>query len=216
MRKPTKPATAPVPVASYMTLQDAFDHFNAELFGSQLPACMITLQRKAGTRGYFSPDRMATMAGDDEPIHEIALNPNTFDGMTTTEVLSVLVHEMAHLWQQCHGKPGRNGYHNFEWVRKMEALGLVPFAVDNTATGRQTGQKVSHRIDPHGRFLAACGKMGTDVILYRDRFGDTPTAAKKRASKTKYTCRECGQNAWAKPDACLICGHCQEEMDPEE
>ena len=28
----------------------------------------------------------------------------------------------------------------------------------------------------------------------------------KRASKTKFTCPECGQNAWAKPDALLLCG----------
>jgi hypothetical protein len=28
----------------------------------------------------------------------------------------------------------------------------------------------------------------------------------KRASKTKFTCPGCGQNAWAKPDAKLICG----------
>jgi hypothetical protein len=30
----------------------------------------------------------------------------------------------------------------------------------------------------------------------------------KKASKTKFTCPECGQNAWAKPDALLICGEC--------
>jgi transcription elongation factor Elf1 len=35
---------------------------------------------------------------------------------------------------------------------------------------------------------------------------------KKRASKTKYTCPSCGLNAWAKPDAPLVCGDCQEPM----
>ena len=29
--------------------------------------------------------------------------------------------------------------------------------------------------------------------------------------KTKYTCPTCGANAWAKPDAQLICGACYEE-----
>lgn len=33
----------------------------------------------------------------------------------------------------------------------------------------------------------------------------------KKASKTKFTCQECGQNAWAKPDALLICGNCYED-----
>src|SRR5262249_30983428 len=29
-----------------------------------------------------------------------------------------------------------------------------------------------------------------------------------RTSKLKYTCPDCGQNAWAKPDAKLACGEC--------
>jgi hypothetical protein len=36
-------------------------------------------------------------------------------------------------------------------------------------------------------------------------------AKAKQANKTKYTCPECGQNAWAKPNALLICGACYEE-----
>jgi hypothetical protein len=33
----------------------------------------------------------------------------------------------------------------------------------------------------------------------------------KKSSKTKFTCPECGQNAWAKPGALLICGECFDE-----
>jgi protein-arginine kinase activator protein McsA len=36
-------------------------------------------------------------------------------------------------------------------------------------------------------------------------------ARAKKSSKTKFTCPECGQNAWAKPDALLICGECYDE-----
>jgi len=39
----------------------------------------------------------------------------------------------------------------------------------------------------------------------------TSEAKAKKASKTKFTCPECGQNAWAKPDAALICGDCYDE-----
>lgn len=35
----------------------------------------------------------------------------------------------------------------------------------------------------------------------------------KKASKTKFTCPDCGQNAWAKPDAALICGDFYDEDD---
>jgi hypothetical protein len=33
-------------------------------------------------------------------------------------------------------------------------------------------------------------------------------AKAKKAGKTKFTCPECGQNAWGKPDTQLICGAC--------
>jgi len=37
-------------------------------------------------------------------------------------------------------------------------------------------------------------------------------ADEQRESKTKFTCPKCGQNAWAKPDATLICGVCATEL----
>jgi transcription elongation factor Elf1 len=44
------------------------------------------------------------------------------------------------------------------------------------------------------------------------------TRQRRRASKTKYTCPQCGQNAWAKPQANLLCGDCEKpvRMEPEE
>ena len=30
----------------------------------------------------------------------------------------------------------------------------------------------------------------------------------KRKSKTKYSCKKCGINAWAKPKTNLVCGDC--------
>jgi hypothetical protein len=38
-------------------------------------------------------------------------------------------------------------------------------------------------------------------------------AKAKKASKTKFTCPDCGQNAWAKPDALLGCYACYEETE---
>jgi predicted RNA-binding Zn-ribbon protein involved in translation (DUF1610 family) len=36
-----------------------------------------------------------------------------------------------------------------------------------------------------------------------------------KASKTKFTCPECGQNVWGKPDTLLICGACYEDGEGE-
>lgn len=43
--------------AEYEALQMAYDFFNAELFNGSLPNVLVTLQRKARTRGYFAPER---------------------------------------------------------------------------------------------------------------------------------------------------------------
>ena len=44
---------------------------------------------------------------------------------------------------------------------------------------------------------------------------DDSARKKKAASKTRYACPGCGWNAWAKPDALLICGECYEDGEGE-
>jgi predicted SprT family Zn-dependent metalloprotease len=102
----------------------------------------------------FAEGRFGTVDGC-ETTDEIALNPSHFRSRTTAEVLSTLVHEMAHLWQHHHGKPSRASYHNKEWAVKMRALGLIPSDTGQPG-GKQTGQKVSHYIEEGGAFDVAC------------------------------------------------------------
>lgn len=153
----------------YEALQIAYDFFNASLFGGELPPCLITLQRKKGTKGYFSKNRFVRTSG--EETHEIAMNPAFFAILTAEEVLSVLVHEMAHLWQIVKGKPGRARYHNHEWADKMEEIGLMPTAT-GAPGGPRTGDRMSHYIIPNGPFQIQCrALLGTsEIIVWLDRF----------------------------------------------
>jgi predicted SprT family Zn-dependent metalloprotease len=204
---------------TYTSLDAAYDFFNRELFAGSLPPCLITMQRHKGAYGYFSGNRFASLANPEEVTDEIALNPATFATRTPPEILSTLVHEMVHLWQHHHGKPSRSGYHNAEWAAKMRAVGLIPSDTGEPG-GKETGQKMTHFVQPQGRFEQACTAYlaAGDAFLYQDRAGDeeaTKTRRKKAASKTKFTCPVCELNAWAKPDARLLCGDCEEELVPE-
>lgn len=208
------------PTHTYSSLDAAYEHFNRELFAGQLPPCLITMQRHKGAYGYFSGGRFASVGNPQEVTDEIALNPAHFAARTSTQTLSTLAHEMAHLWQHHFGTPSRSGYHNKEWAAKMREIGLIP---SDTAepSGKDTGQKVSHYIEPGGRFEKACAAhlASTAAILYHDRAGDeqaAKTRKTKAASKTKYTCPTCGVNAWAKPEVNLICGDCHETMEAEQ
>ena len=42
---------------TYDQIQQAYDYFNRALFKGELPNCLITLQRRNRTYGYFSGDR---------------------------------------------------------------------------------------------------------------------------------------------------------------
>jgi len=204
----------------------AYDYFNAILFSGQLPACLITLQRKAGALGYFCAERFIN--GERRVTDEIALNPAYFAEQTTDDILSTLVHEQVHLWQQHFGEPGRGRYHNRQWAAKMESLGLMPSSTGRPG-GRKTGDHMSDYIITDGAFDRAAAALieAGFRITWQDRRlpqaalppddGSTPPGGQEapdnRSNREKYHCPGCGLNAWAKPGARLICGTCLRPMN---
>jgi predicted SprT family Zn-dependent metalloprotease len=144
---------------TYNELQIAYDRFNDELFDGQLPHCLITLQREKKTYGYFSAQRFANHAGD--KTDEIALNPTYFAVVPLIEIMQTLVHEMVHLWQHHFGKPGRGRYHNDEWAKKMESIGLMPSDTGQPG-GKRTGDQIADYPIEDGNFLKVCRLMLTE------------------------------------------------------
>lgn len=154
---------------AYAELQQAYDHFNARLFGGKLPDCLITLQREKRTYGYFSSKRFVNRGG--LLTDEIAMNPTYFGVRPVRVTLSTLAHEMVHAWQFHFGKPGRRGYHNIEWAEKMERLGLMP---SNTGKpgGKRVGEQMTHFIIEGGAYAKACDELLTQefTLSWLDRF----------------------------------------------
>ena len=196
---------AVITLKEYQGFQRAYDFFNRELFAGSLPQVLVTLQRHANTRGYFSPERFKGRI-DKESVHELALNPDNFTGRSDELILSTLVHEMAHVWQETYGEPSRRGYHNRQWAGKMREVGLQPTSTGEPG-GKETGQAVTHFILLEGRFAKAYATLASSG--FQLHWQSIPASGgKTKSSKWKFTCPECGQNAWAKPGAALICGQC--------
>jgi ribosomal protein S27AE len=195
----------------YQTLDGAYKFFNKKLFASTLPECLIVMQRKGKRNlGYFHPNRFTHRFEKNKHTDEIALNPDNFLGQSDADILSVLAHEMVHLWQQHFDKPPRGGYHDKRWGRKMEQIGLMP---SNTGKpgGKRTGQQMMHHVIPEGPFDRACKEfLASGKKLHWNSF--PISNPKKPQSKKKFSCPDCGQNAWAKPTAKLICGNCDVSM----
>jgi ribosomal protein S27AE len=88
----------------------------------------------------------------------------------------------------------------------MRSVGLQP---SNTGEpgGMETGQAVSHYIIPDGRYSTAYAKLAASGLkLHWQSIQAVGNA--KLTSKRRFSCPQCGQNAWAKPGARLICGEC--------
>lgn len=110
---------------------------------------LVTLQRHAKARGYFSPERF-TGRIEDAAAHELAMNPDSFTGHTDESILSTLAHEMAHVWQQSHGTPPRRSYHDRQWAAKMKEIGA---AVHDRRTRRQGNRPERYALHHHRRRL---------------------------------------------------------------
>ena len=162
-RRPTEEA--------YAELQTAYDFYNDNLFadGARLPACMITFQREKRTMGYFSKARFVRRDGIQ--TDEIAMNPDYFAVIPLVEILQTLVHEMVHLWQAHFGTPSRAGYHNREWARKMEHIGLMP-SDTGCPGGKKVGQSMNDYVIAGGRFEVATKRLLKRgfAISWMDRF----------------------------------------------
>lgn len=211
----TEPTT--ITEREYRVFQVAYDFFNAELFGSSLPHVLVTFQRHAKAKGYFSPERFVSREGEGKPstAHELAMNPDVFTGRSDKLILSTLAHEMVHVWQQSHGKPPRRNYHDKQWAAKMKEVGLYP-STTGEPEGKEVGQSVTHYIVEGGAFERAFSKLeATGFRLNWQSLPFSEERKKKAKSKTKYTCPQCDANAWAKPDTALICGTCYEVEDED-
>lgn len=208
-----------VTTQQYGAFQQAYDFFNKKLFNNELPNVLITMNRHAKSLGYFAPEKFGARQ-DEGTVHELSMNPDHF-GRTDEAILSTLAHEMAHVWQQEFGKKPRGGYHDKQWGAKMKEIGLHP-SDTGCPGGKETGQRMTHYIVEDGLYKQAFNelmskgfelKWGSQTAQINAAAGKASVRAKKAASKTKYTCPDCGTNAWAKPDTKLQCGECILEME---
>lgn len=201
------------PMIDYSALDKAYTHFNTKLFDSTLPNVLITFRARTGTHGYFWGHRVVAKADGSGKTHEIALNLES-SSRADLEVLSTLVHEMCHCWQEEYGTPPSSNYHNKEWAEKMLSVGLTPYNIKNPE--RMTGAGVTHNIDKEGLFEVVAQELLGDgwALNYTEtqQHSETESQKKRRKQqrKIKYTCPHCEAKAWGKHNLKIACGDCSE------
>ena len=194
----------------YVNLDFACQYFNEALFDNVLPGLLITYQRKANSRGFYHPSRFRHRENGEEAISELALNPDLFEDRSDMEILSTLVHELVHHWQQNFGKPSKGAYHNKEFAAKMDEIGLQP-TDDGTEEGKPTGRKITHLIIPGGKFDELAKKFLEEYKFKLNWESLTAQKSEKKKtdpSKVKFIC-ECPNSIWGKIFSLVICPDCQ-------
>jgi hypothetical protein len=108
----------------YSGLQEAYDHFNRELFDGQLPDVFITYQRKAHPFGYFGADHRPYRQ---HRSARACAQPGRLHRTQRSGDLLHAVHDQVHVWQQARGQPSKRSYHNKQGcAAKMKAIGVQP------------------------------------------------------------------------------------------
>jgi hypothetical protein len=79
------------------------------------------------------------------------------------------------------------------------------------AGGKEVGQKMTHYIIRGGAYVKAYAKLKARGFQLHWQSAPPGPGKEKKSSKNKFTCPKCEQNAWAKKDAKLICGVCNDD-----
>jgi hypothetical protein len=196
----------------WTALAKAFDHFNEHLFGSELDPSkvMLNASRRSHAAGFYWPGTWTAKEGVNTgtSLDEISINPDYMSHTTDKDILSTLVHEMAHMWQQHFGKPSKKGYHNKEWANKMEEVGLMPSATGMPG-GKKTGPRMTHYIIEGGVFEQAYNNMPEDLKKL-PFLGQNVNGPKKKVGYHKFVCTQdgCRQVVRGKESVKIACAPC--------
>ena len=143
-------------VDTYDAILQAYDFFNQALFDDQLPTVIVTHHRQRRIMGYASIARWIN--SNQDFVDELAVNPEYFAKYPLVEICQTLCHEMTHIWQAHFGKPGRRGYHNKQWAKKMIHIGLMPSSTSKPG-GDMTGEAMMDYMLLDGPFLKSCREL---------------------------------------------------------
>ena len=191
----------------------AFDIFNTELFDGELSPVMLTVSHKAGSYGYFQPSKWKSSNG--LLVDVINLDSKTATDRPLIELLSTLVHEMAHQYV-CRVINGgtASGGHGPDWRKIMDRVGLPPIKIGST------WRQATHSIEVGGAFEQAFHKHQSELqtLPWKECIREINRGV--GVDRVKFHCDRCGSNAWARPAALLLCGNCSTtdelvEMVPE-
>lgn len=118
---------------------------------------------------------------------------------------------MCHCWQFYFGKPGKYNYHNKQFSKKMDEIGLITSSTGKEG-GAKLGKNMSHYINKIGLFNKSYKKLKSSELFpwvrNIEKMKFKPKPKKTIGVKTAYSCPKCGIKLWGKSSLLVLCINC--------
>jgi len=211
-------------------LKEIYCLLNKDYFNNELEDVTITIQKKAGSFGHFSLDKVWKRE-DGQVVdrqHEINISAG-YMARPIENIVATLMHECVHLYNFSIGVKdvSSNGvYHNRIFKKEAEKRGLI------INKHPQYGWTLT---TPSPMLIDWVKKNGlVDIPIYREDYmvqvggtggadGNKPIGTdgavkpvKKKCSTRKYVCPSCNLSVRATKEVFIICGNCMETMEVRE
>jgi hypothetical protein len=152
-------------IVNYNELWRAYFFFRTELFKDALPpSVLIEWQTRESACSYIKPDggTVANQMRIALPLEHVTGRQGdeilSFIKREEHELLSMLVHQMVHLWQHIHLHPLDRACHGERWATQMQDIGLRPIVLDERSAN-DTTREISHQIVPNGLYAQAYARF---------------------------------------------------------
>jgi predicted SprT family Zn-dependent metalloprotease len=195
-----------IPADIVAFLYEHVDQMRAELFAGQVPEVVLSFDvTDRRTLGPYHLRRNGLGVRWTLNLNPIHLARPVF------EVLSTLLHELAHAWQHEHGTPSKPPHHNREFRDRCEAFG-IPTDAGGHDLGVRHGTPFEEYCGRHGiTFPPPAGSpepAGSPGVAGPSPLLPVPPARPKGSKMKKWQC-PCGVNARvAIPDFDANCNKC--------
>ena len=194
-------------------LQKAYDSLN-QLFASQFPRCVLTLQSNKDTKrkdvlGYCTTQKVWVNKNDESKnTYEIALT-SEYLNRDYFDIMETLLHEMVHVFNLYSGVTDCSvrGKHNERYKVIAESIGLI------VEEAPRIGFAVTSLSD---ELKTIVDELEIDRFVFNMYRYVPPKEKKTRVIKPiyKYSCPNCGEQIKSNSTGLLIeCKNCEAEYD---
>ena len=185
-----------------------FDFINKEIFKSELPEVLITIEsdkKKGKVAGYYQSQTY--WKHGNENIAQINICAEHLRN-TWLEISETILHEAVHLYCFLHGTPAKNNYHNIFFKEAAESFGLVVQKAKNGWSRTSLNDTTKEKLN---KFLEE-NSFAAKPAIYREVPPPKAVNTACRPKKIRFKCPDCDITISTSCSMSFDCPRCKVKM----